>query len=211
MLIFNKDLRQEAMREIRAVRNLGEPLIVEGDDSKRDNSEEDEEGNKDKEEEGLEMDRLVHLNRMEDEQGYNRLYEWEMLLDQDELEFEYLGEEDQLEEEKHNWKDMKLSKIKGKKRKHQTGVRFTSANVKNTRLKLEEATVKLGSVEKDFVCQTLHAFYWIKNERVAGYKLSCGDFVMLRVRRILVIKVFEGLECVYSIILRPNVLVQEIH
>ena len=79
--------------------------------------------------------------------------------------------------------------------------------VKGSGLELEEVTLKLSLVEKDFVCQMLHVLCWIKNRRVAGYKLLCGDFVMLRVERILVTKVFEGLKRVYPIILRPNVLV----
>ena len=54
-------------------------------------------------------------------------------------------------------------------------------------------------------------FSWIKNERIVGNKNRREDIVLLEMEKILVIKVFESLECVYAIVLNLNVLVKEIH
>ena len=93
------------------------------------------------------------------------------------------------------------------------GVRFTGGGVKKlSGYELEEVVVKLGLEEKDFVNQTLQTLCWIKDGRDTGRKgRRRGDIVMLGVERIYVSRVFEGIECVRVTVLRPEVLVREIH
>jgi len=197
MLIFNEELRQEAMKELRVVRGLEEE-----DDHLEEEALEDES----LKEEALEP----RIDDLTDARGYDRLYEWEMLLEEDELEFEYLSPHDETQDE-ISQRQRELREIEGRKRKLCLGVRFTGARVKGSVQELEHAAEKLGLVEKDFVQQTLRALSWIKNGRIAGGKNRRGDSVLPGVEKILVTKVFESLECVYAKVLEPNVLVKEIH
>jgi len=127
MLIFNEELRQEAMKELRVVRGV-----------------EDEDDHL--EEEALEP----HIDDPTDARGYDRLYEWEMLLEEDELEFEYLSPDDETQDE-ISQRQRELHDIEGRKRKLCLGVRFTGARVKCSVHELEHAAENLGLVEKDFV------------------------------------------------------------
>ena len=210
MLLFNEDLRLEAMKEIRAARGIPEPgLEEEGVEV-----EEEDEG---LEEEELEEDRIDDAvgtdkdgGEGEDERGYDRLYEWEMLL-QDELEFEYLGREDQTEEDFAARRERELTEIEGRKRKLCLGVRFTGLKLKGFPRELEKTAEKLGLVEKDFVQHTLRELSWIKGGRQAGLKFPRGGITLPGVEKIMVCRVFESLECVTAKVLEPNVLVKEIH
>ena len=197
--MFNEELRQEAMEEINTGRHLVEPMNIPEEDE-----EEDDEGQR---------VRGEASDEISDGQDYNRLYEWEMLLDEDETEFEYLGNEDQSEEEKVKRRERELREVERRRKKLEVGVRFISAGVKNwSGCELEEAAVKLGLVDKDFVNQTLRTLCWIKDGRDASRKgRRRGDIIMLGVERIYVSRVFDAIECVRATILRPDVLIREIH
>jgi Plavaka transposase len=198
MLMFNEELRLEAMKEVRAARGLKESGLEE-------------------EEEGLEQsDDAVDADEdkdgdEEDERGYDRMYEWEMLLPSDELDFEYLGPDDQTEDELTARRERELIEIEGRKRKLCLGARFTGAKLKGFPLELEHAAEKLGLIERDFVQQTLRELCWIKAGRMAGTKLPRGKITLLEVEKIMVTRVFEAFECVYAKISDVNILVKEIH
>ena len=98
------------------------------------------------------------------------MYKWEMLLEDDELEFEYLGPEDETEDEIIVRRQREVREVEGWKRKLCLGVRFMGARVKSSVYELEHAVEKLRLVEKDFVRQTLRALSWIKNGRIVGSK-----------------------------------------
>ena len=172
MLMFNEELRQEAIEEINAGRRLIEPINAPEDDGEEDD-------------EGLRVGGEAS-NETSDERDYDRLYEWEMLLDEDETEFEYLGNEGQSEEAKVKRREKELREVEGRRKKLDVGVRFTGGGVKKlSGYELEEVAVKLGLEEKDFVNQTLRTLCWIKDGRDAGRKgRRRGDIVMLGVERI---------------------------
>jgi Plavaka transposase len=198
MLMFNEELRQDALRE-KSERHLRDPINA----PEEDGAELDEEDGGERE----------PSNETLDDRDYDRLYEWEMLLDEDETEFEYLGDEDQTEEAKAKRREKELREVEGRRKKHEVGVRFTGLGVKKlSGYELEEAAVKLGLEDKDFVNQTLRTLCWIKDGRDAGRKGRRGATItMVGVERIFVTKVFEGIECVRATVLRPDVLVREIH
>jgi hypothetical protein len=203
MLMYNEELRQEAIEETNAGRCLIEPINVPEEDEEEEDEEEEDEGQSI----GGEVSNETSVER-----DYDRLYEWEMLLDEDETEFEYLGNEDQSEEVKIKRRASELHEVEGRRKKLEMGTRFTGIGVKDlSGYELEEAAVKLGLEDKDFVNQILRTLCWIKDGRDAGRKgRRWGTIIILGVERIKVSRVFEGIECVCATILRPEVLVREI-
>jgi hypothetical protein len=88
MLIFNEELRLEAKKEL---------------------------GGRDLDGDGLESNVEIDEDEVgdgEDKRGYDRLYQWEILLGDEPL-FEYLGPEDQLEQELAERRERELYVIEG--------------------------------------------------------------------------------------------------
>jgi len=191
MLLHNEELRREAAREM----NTGE-LEEEGE-------EEDDIAV------GMDIDTMRHDDDEDEyERGYNRLYEWEMLLEA-EPEFEYLGTEDQSEAQIAAQMAKELCERGGQQPKMEKGVRFRGAKLKGFPRELEKAEDNLGLVDKKLVQETLRVLCRIKGNRQPVPKPT-ADMRLLGVRQILVTAVFQSIECVYPKITDPKSLVKEV-
>jgi hypothetical protein len=186
MLLHNEELRREAVMELKS-RGL------------------EEEGSEQIEEEDADT---TGRDDDEDERGYDRLYEWEMQLE-DEPEFEYLGNEDQTEAQVAARMAKELYEREGRKRKMEKGVRFKGAKLKRFPRELEKAEEDLDLIDKRLVQETLRALCWIKGNRQPGPKPK-GAITLLGVETVLVTTVFESIECVYPKITDPKCLVKEV-
>ena len=92
-----------------------------------------------------------------------------MLLEEDETEFEYLGDKGQSEEAKVKRRERELREVEGRRKKLGVGVRFTGAAIKiSSGSEVEEAAVKLRLEGKDFVNQTLRTLSLCAGSRMEG-------------------------------------------
>lgn len=99
ILLYNEKLRLKAIKKLKT-RNLK-------DEDSEDKDSEDE-NSKDNEDD-IDMKRNQKVDQ--NEHDYNKFYKWKILLE-NELDFEYLDDENQIKDELTAWRNKKLYKIK---------------------------------------------------------------------------------------------------